>query len=199
MASIEAIEEAFALLAVSGCRPPKQQETDEGQAMAVEFYYRALADLTDSQVRAAVIAYTRQPQKVAQWWPMPGALLELVPEWQAEHADDWSMAWGRALICIRQYGMASKPGRDFRFFDDERRQTLTEAAIRGIGGWKQFGMTHDDDIPQARANFRDSYRAAATRRLQDRETQTVRALLGEGGVNIDAIGTAGMPQLEDRS
>lgn len=143
MPSREALSDALALCRTAGLRGHAPQ-TDADIARTLETWALVLSDLTDSALRAAVLAHIR----TSPWWPAPADLL--APARAALRGPGWEDAWA-ALV--------SSPSRTRppKFVGDQPHVRACYAGLSALGSWWRFCTATAPNEAADRAAFRDGY------------------------------------------
>lgn len=188
MATEPGIIGCFSVLRQAGCRVPSAMESPAGLAQTARVWAQVLPDVSDDELGALTLAWLRGPE--AQWWPMPGQLLELRRRALAPVADDADTAWGLLVAAIGRHGRYAPPtpsghagGRGSWWLHLEPRTCAAlDAGLRALGGWWD-ACSIDPHDAAARASFRAAYTAALRS--------------GDGGPERLAIGASNRPALTD--
>lgn len=157
MPSPNAVKLAFAALEAAGLRPPDALGTEIGWRAAVGLWERALRDLDDRALEAAVDAYVSQPD--ARWWPSPGQLLALVTVDGPSGHD----AFGRLLECVRQHAGRAEPlepgaPEPWSLHPSREEAQARWEGIEAAGGWRVLASATDRS--EHRARFVAAYERA---------------------------------------
>lgn len=134
-------------------------------------------DVSDTELRAAVLTFLNDPE-VCRWgWPQPGTLRSLIPRMLETELLDPDAAWGELIQSWSRYGTG--PG-EFRnkllaqddpddplygvawdWSGDEVTQKAKQAALDAIGGMSHLAQAetwNQNNEGQLRAAFRNAFR-----------------------------------------
>ena len=196
----QTIMTVFATFRAAGCRMPSNHSQRQGLELGLTVWAALLADVSAPDLLAAAATYLRTDQ--AQWFPVPGTLLALIPGRRL--FDDADEVWGLVLASASTHGRRNPPKRADVLSvmsplelgihtplvwaldpEDLERDAAIHAGIRAVGGWRVVCGQVDNAI---RAAFRNAYRGARERKQFDRDTKTARRLLevAEGPLQIEA-------------
>ena len=177
MASLNAIEQVFTLLADAGYPAPTAVQLP-GRVRA---WSLITEHVSDAELMTAAAAWLRQ-DKYRQW-PVPGSLLSMVEELTESAGMNGDQAWAYCLNLISRHGTRwSKPcltreqaaatEGGFVIHADPDIGAALMAGLGAVGGWRGLGMIQEGDAA-ARASFRSVWNAG-------RKSATHRARLGIG-------------------
>lgn len=185
-------------------RGPRGREATD---LAVATWEACLADVSDGELEAALLAYLRDGE-VCQFWPQPGKLRDRVPGRQAAQIDDSDLAWGEATRWVRDHArhfLVDRVIRGGKVVElgpppwEGRGETGTAmtAALEVIGGPRAVincgdrGLSTETEAT-LRKSFRDAYRAYLQRARHQLGDAAVLRLV-EGSVRPMVEGPGGAP------
>jgi hypothetical protein len=191
MATRNAILQAFGILSGAGVKGGPS--TPNQRRITVSAFEACLADLTDSELEAAVFAYLRDPA-VCQWWPQPGILLVRAPGRRVDEIDDGDEAWGEVLAWVQGAAMSilhpntyegapPAPVPPWDAPEAGSRGAAIAGALRAVGGAKAILAlgsrgSRGDGLMAMRASFRNCYGTMAKRHRLEAEDASVLELVG---------------------